>query len=94
MSTLNLHRLEHTEVIYHFNNRVGQKNPTLVCVYKYVWYMHVYTCLFACLYRDPRDPGTLLSRSALFPEGRVSLNMKFTVLVRLSSQLTPSMSLP
>lgn len=56
--------------------------------------MHVYACLFACLHRDPRYPGTLLSRSALFPEGRVSLNMKFTVLVRLSSQLTPSMPLP
>lgn len=56
--------------------------------------MHVYTCLIACLHRDLRYPGTLLSLSALFPEGRVSLNMKFTVLVRLSSQLTPSMPLP
>lgn len=52
--------------------------------------MHVYTCLFACLHRDPRFPGTLHSLSALFPEGKVSLNMKFTVLGRLSSQLTPS----
>lgn len=56
--------------------------------------MHAYACLFACLHRDPRYPDTLHSLSALFPEGKVSLNMKFTVLVRLSSQLTPSQLTP
>lgn len=92
---MNLHRSEHTGVIYHLNNRVGQEKKSYfsVCVYMCVVYACV--CMPVCMFAQRPEvfwyPTLTL---CLVPWREVSLNMKFTVLVRLSSQLAPSMPLP